>query len=334
MPRPLGKLRVLVSSSVLFDMENEHLIWEQDPQAYMEHMFKNKDVTLKKGACFHFVERLLSINEATENKDLIEISLFSKHDEYTGQRIEQSIKDHGLEFHMRSYVKGRPLSPNDLRAYGCDLLLTTDETDAQTAIDNGVAAAIIHAPNGDYENDNPTLNLWFDGDAVAFGDSAERVYKDKGLEGYRKHEFNNASNVVEAGPFTAFLQKLSTLKKDAQSADFNFPVKMMLITARGGAAAHRAMNTIHAHGIEFDEMHYLGGASKRDFLKEHEADIFFDDQIAHTGPASEVLACGIVPYRTGSPMSEHLAAEAKKKRALEKRRATIAKKKAASATNN
>lgn len=48
-------------------------------------------------------------------------------------------------------------------------------------------------------------------------------------------------------------------------------------------------------GRMFDEAFFLGGISKREVLKSFGANIFFDDQEAHTLPASEVVPTARVP---------------------------------------
>ena len=49
--------------------------------------------------------------------------------------------------------------------------------------------------------------------------------------------------------------------------------------------------------MRIDEVFFLGGIRKRDILQAFGAHIFFDDQSAHTLPASEVVPAARVPYK-------------------------------------
>lgn len=312
MARPLGKIRIMVSASALFDLREEDEIYKKDPKAYIDMMVGMREVPLKKGAAFEFIRGMLELNKvaaaAGYKESLVEITLFSKNDTRSGLRIENSIQHYGFDFEMRSYVNGRALNGQDLDAYGTDLFLTTNQKDAQIAIDAGVAAAVMNPRASDYAfRQDGKMHLWFDGDAVAFGDTAERRYRDEGLENYKRMEQEDRNNPVEAGPFTAFLVKLGQLREEFKQQKMNFPIHLSLLTARGGKAAARAMETINRLGISFDDSHFMGGAKKRTYLAKFDVDIFFDDQVAHTGPGSEVVPCATVPYRTGSAMFEFMA---------------------------
>jgi 5'-nucleotidase len=47
-------------------------------------------------------------------------------------------------------------------------------------------------------------------------------------------------------------------------------------------------------GIAVDEAMFLGGLSKKEFLREFEPDFFFDDQTGHCQTAAEVVPTGQV----------------------------------------
>jgi hypothetical protein len=74
------------------------------------------------------------------------------------------------------------------------------------------------------------------------------------------------------------------------------PFRIALVTARGGDARERVLRTFDAWGLSVDESHFLSGFPKAGILKAFRPHIFFDDQDAHVGPASEVVPSGRVPW--------------------------------------
>jgi len=71
-------------------------------------------------------------------------------------------------------------------------------------------------------------------------------------------------------------------------------IRTALVTARSAPAHERAIRTLMNWGIDVDEAMFLGGLSKREFLKEFEPDFFFDDQTGHCNAASSVAPTGHV----------------------------------------
>jgi len=52
----------------------------------------------------------------------------------------------------------------------------------------------------------------FDADAVVFSEESEIIFKEKGLEAFRKHEKDNENVPLKDGPFAALLRKLSYIQ--------------------------------------------------------------------------------------------------------------------------
>jgi 5'-nucleotidase len=71
-------------------------------------------------------------------------------------------------------------------------------------------------------------------------------------------------------------------------------IRTALVTARSAPAHERAIRTLMSWGIQVDEAMFLGGLTKKDFLKEFEPDFFFDDQTGHCETAAEVAPTGQV----------------------------------------
>ena len=64
--------------------------------------------------------------------------------------------------------------------------------------------------------------------------------------------------------------------------------------------------TIASITFEFEiaSVFFLGGIRKKDVLHAFGAHIFFDDQSAHTLPASEVVPSARVPYKNRGAVAE------------------------------
>ena len=73
------------------------------------------------------------------------------------------------------------------------------------------------------------------------------------------------------------------------------PIRTALVTARAAPAHERVIRTLRDWNIRIDEAIFLGGLEKGPFLKAFDADIFFDDQLAHCDSTRQYVATGHVP---------------------------------------
>jgi len=321
MARPMGHIRIMMSARVLLDLEKADEIYRaKGADAYTDYLRcrgrykKDFDPAvggrrLQKGPLHHFAAACLKLNEVA-GKPLVEIGLSCKDEQESALAIFRNIDLNGLgEINFRRATAGQDLSPADHEAFGTDMLLTRNRRDAQNATDIGIAAAAIHIPakGFDYRRaDNDQVRLWVDGDAVAFGSSAEVRYRTKGLEVYRELEDKEFDQGIEAGPFTEVLAKISQL--NAQFPRDQQPFEIVLVTARGANAGARALTFAEQHGFKFNGgMYFLGGASKAGPLKAHKPDLFLDDQLVHLEAACDYCPTGLVAYPKGSPMYEYSA---------------------------
>lgn len=336
MPRSLGKIRVMIASSALFDMREETTIWKEDPQKYDQYMYENQDVPCKPGAVFGLVQNMFDMNKKLKpflGEDLFEILIVTKNAvTSSGLRTEKSLLHYKFPQEAVFYYGGAPISINDHRAFETDLLLTTDYKDAQTAVDHDIAAAVMEPKRGDYETMSGRVKFWFDFDAVVSGGSAEAVFQEKGLDFYKKHEKKHANVPLEIGPFGSFLKKLSLIAKDFEglSKEFNEqsifrPIELSILTARGTDARLRAMNTLTELGIHIHKTRMLSGASKAPWLRENLPAIFFDDQPVHLKEGSIYVPCGHVFYPTGTPMHKIWQKRQEEKHAKEQKQDTAKK---------
>lgn len=92
------------------------------------------------------------------------------------------------------------------------MFLTSNSSDTQAAIKAGYAAGtVLNKTVVDDENDT-LLRLAFDFDSVLAGDESERIYKEKGMDEYRKWEKEHASTPLSIGPLEPLLKRISSFR--------------------------------------------------------------------------------------------------------------------------
>ena len=75
------------------------------------------------------------------------------------------------------------------------------------------------------------------------------------------------------------------------------PIRIALVTARSAPAHERVIRTLREWKVWVDEAFFLGGISKKEFLRAFGAHIFFDDQQVHTNLAAQAVPAARVPYK-------------------------------------
>ncbi len=288
-----NRMVIGVSSRALFDLTVENEIFErQGVEAYCRYQVEHEQEPLKPGPGFRLIRQLLGLNQ---NGPMVEVVIMSHNSPDTSLRVFNTIKHYGLAITRAVLVSGASLAPY-LTAFHTDLFLSAYEEDVQSAIDSGIAAGIICTERtyGETEEDD-RIRIAFDGDAVLFTDESERIFKDRGLIAFEKNEELNARRPLEEGPFAHFLRKLSDLQR--RIGLDNCPIRTALVTSRSAPAHERVIRTLRAWNVRVDEVFFLGGLEKKEFLKAFGAQIFFDDQSVHTLSASEEVPAARVPYR-------------------------------------
>ncbi len=292
-----GRLVIGVSSRALFDLNYENDIFEKEGvEAYCTYQVAHENEILKPGPGFRLIKSLLNINNLPGQEGRVEVIVMSRNSADTSLRVFNSIHEYGLNITRAVLASGSSLAPY-LAAFNTDLFLSADEGDVQKAIESGVAAGIICSDGlhtYDWNKEKDTIRIAFDGDAVLFSDESERIYQSEGLEAFERNEEKNAGNPMQAGPFAKFLKTISDLQKEFPPE--KSPIRTALVTARSAPAHERVVRTLRAWGVRIDEAFFLGGIAKKEILKAFGADIFFDDQLAHIGPAAEVVPTARVPY--------------------------------------
>ena len=299
------KLVIGVSSRALFDLETENKIFdEQGLEAYSKYQVEHEKDILKPGTAFPLVKALQQLN--ADGRYLTEIIIMSKNSADTSLRIFNSIEHYKLDIKRAALVGGVSISPY-LGAFKTDLFLSANEEDVQEAINANIAAGIICDHSHlriNSEDDIPQIRIAFDGDAVIFSDEAERIYQEYGLDAFAKHEQENAQKPLPEGPFAKLLKTISIIQQQFPAG--KVPIRTALVTARNAPAHERVVRTLMAWNVRIDEVFFLGGVQKSEVLKAFGANIFFDDQAAHTEPASKLVPSARVPYKQNQTDNEEI----------------------------
>ena len=287
------KLVIAISSRALFDLDEEHQVYEsQGLAAYSQYQIDHEDTPLAKGQAFPLASKLLALNDQLEDPLGVEIVLLSRNSADTGLRIFNSIEHYGLPITRAAFCGGEP-PWRYIQAFGCHLFLSSESADVRKALDNNVAAAtLVSRPLDGPARDD--IRFAFDGDAVIFSDEAEQIFKAEGLKAFTESEVAQRNEPLSGGPFKNFLSALHALQRafpESQS-----PIRTALVTARSAPAHERVIRTLRAWDIRLDESIFLGGLPKVEFLRAYDADVFFDDQQSHCNLAADHIATGHVPH--------------------------------------
>ena len=298
MAKGLGdKLVLAISSRALFDLSESHKVYlSSGVEAYRQYQIEHEDEILAPGDAFPLVEKLLNLNSRL-GRARVEVILVSRNSADTGLRVFNSIHHYGLAISRAAFVGGRSPYPY-LKAFGCDLFLSTHAEDVRAALDAGFAAATILS-GGASRAASDELRIAFDGDAVIFSDESERVYQSGGLEAFQAKERESAREPLRGGPFKGFLAALNLLQREFPDDDC--PIRTALVTARSAPAHERVIRTLREWGVRLDEALFLGGRHKGPFLEAFGADIFFDDSQHNIDSARHHVAAGHVPHGIANP---------------------------------
>lgn len=312
-----NRLIIGISTRALFDLRTENRIFEEEGvEAYAKYQREHETEILRPGPGFSLIKALLSLNTpagmggtpekggcAKEQEsgtgrhvsgNRVEVVLMSKNSPDISLRIFRSIEHYGLDITRFFFTSGAPMAPY-LAAFRTDLFLSACEEDVRAAIEAGIAAGIV-CGEGNHYKESPSdgkIRIAFDADAVIFSDEAENVFRKEGLEAFENSEKKKADIPLCAGPFARFLHTISDWQQEYAPGES--PIRTALVTARSAPAHERVIRTLRAWNVRIDEACFLGGVTKRDVLAAFGAQIFFDDQQVHVGPAAEVVPSARVP---------------------------------------
>jgi 5'-nucleotidase len=287
------KLVVAISSRALFNLDDSHRVFQEKGEgAYHQYQIDHEEEILQPGVAFPLVQKLLALNKGAAKHPHVEVVLLSRNSADTGLRVMNSIRHYKLDVTRAAFTRGESPYPY-VSAYGTNLFLSADPQDVRQSLEAGFAAATIYSGSVG-ANPSAQLRIAFDGDAVLFSDEAERVYRKDGLQAFNDNESTAAREPLTGGPFKNFLAALHRIQADYPLE--KSPIRTALVTARGAPAHERVIRTLRAWNIRIDEMMFLGGLEKGEFLRAFGADIFFDDQHANCESTSKHVATGHVPH--------------------------------------
>ena len=286
-------LVVAISSRALFDLDDAHQLYlSEGLDAYMRYQMAHENEILRPGIAFPLVQKLLNLNKLNP-ASRVEVILLSRNSGNSGLRIFNSIEHYGLDVVRAAFTNGAPPHAY-IEAFGADLFLSAHAEDVKQALDAGFAAASI-LPGAANAQRFPELRIAFDGDAVLFGDEAERVFREQGMANFHESERALAQTPLSGGPFRGFLSALHRLQ--TVFGIENPPIRTALVTARSAPAHKRVILTLRDWEIRLDEALFLGGRDKGPFLAAFGADIFFDDQSKNVASAAaKNVAAAHVPH--------------------------------------
>jgi len=287
-----GKLVVAISSRALFDFEEENRVFEREGEpAYIALQYGRLDVPAREGVAFPLVKKLLAFN--TPQASRVEVVILSKNDPVSGLRVFRSAHLAGLALERGVFTRGR--SPyRYLEALKANLFLSANENDVLGALQAKCPAARVYPESAQAASRHADeVRIAFDGDAVLFSDEAELIYQRDGLEAFTRHEATRALQPLPPGPFKPLLEALHRLQTEKEGP---MRIRTALVTARSAPAHERAVRTLMEWNIAVDELMFLGGLDKGEFLKAFEPDFYFDDQRGHVDSARAHVAAGHVPF--------------------------------------
>src|SRR5574343_352217 len=219
MPATLeGQLVVAISSSALFDFEEENRVFEQgDDRAYMQLQLGRLEEPARPGVAFSLVRKLLAFNDAEAQR--VEVVILSRNDPVSGMRVFRSAQHYGLPIQRGSFTRGQP-PWRYLKPLNANLFLSAHLPDVRAALDAGVPAAQVYPHSARASEAHPNeLRIAFDGDAVLFSDEAERIFQAQGLDAFQRHEVSRAATPLPPGPFKPLLQALHRLQRSDDTGD-------------------------------------------------------------------------------------------------------------------
>lgn len=298
--RPRPALRIGISTRALFDLEEENALFERDgPAAYDRHQVENEHIPLGPGSGFRLIRGLLALNEHLPDDEQVEVVIMSRNSADVSIRVFESCRALDLAIQSGAFTSGRPLS-DYLRAFDVDLFLSRSQSDVQAAIDAGMAAAVVLDTPACTPGTSDGVRIAFDADCVIVSEESERIYKSQGLPAFEQHEREKAHMPIPPGPHARLLGTLSKIQK--RLGPRSSLLRVAIVTARGYPSHERLVRTLRSWDVRVDEAFFMNGNPKDRVLEAFGADMFFDDQEKHLGPASALVPSSRVPYDSASPL--------------------------------
>ena len=195
------ELVVAISSRALFDLEEEHRLFEEKGySAFRDFQLAHKKDVLKPGVAFPFVRRLLSLNERFAPYRPLRVVVLSRNSPETAQRFFYSCRHYELPILAGAFTSGHSTFPY-IRPFNVSLFLSANRENVKRAIEAGLPAGLVLPGHKEIEDDiDSSLRIAFDFDGVIAGDESERAFQQGGLAAFHEWEEHNAERPHQAGP--------------------------------------------------------------------------------------------------------------------------------------
>ena len=298
-----NQLVIAVSSRALFNLEEEHLLFEKEGiAAYRKYQLENIHRPLSPGVAFGFVERLLRLNDLFPDQEPFRVVVLSRNSPETGQRFFASCRHYNLPIKAGAFTSGHSTLPY-LQAFDASLFLSANRDNVINAVHRGQPAGWVlpvPAKNLSEDEDNE-LRIAFDFDGVIIDDEAEREYRRDGLLAFQSHEISKRETPHGPGPLHKLFMKLAKFQELDAKRGKNDPyykpaIRISIVTARGAPSEQRLITTLKSLGMSAAELFLLGGLPKSRILDALKPHIFFDDQLTHLELAANTIPSVLVPF--------------------------------------
>lgn len=297
------ELVVAISSRALFDLEEEHRLFEEKGySAFRDFQLAHKKDVLKPGVAFPFVRRLLSLNERFAPYRPLRVVVLSRNSPETAQRFFYSCRHYELPILAGVFTSGHSTFPY-IRPFNVSLFLSANRENVKRAIEAGLPAGLVLPGHKEIEDDtDSSLRIAFDFDGVIAGDESERAFQQGGLAAFHEWEEHNAERPHQAGPLRGLFEKLSSLQRldyDLHGRDdpyFHPALRISIVTSRGAPSEERLIKTLKTFGMSAAELVLLDGLNKRPVLEAIRPHIFFDDQLRHLEDTASVVPSVLIPF--------------------------------------
>ncbi len=297
------ELVVAISSRALFDLEEEHRLFEEKGySAFRDFQLAHKKNVLKPGVAFPFVRRLLSLNERFAPYRPLRVVVLSRNSPETAQRFFYSCRHYELPILAGAFTSGHSTFPY-IRPFNVSLFLSANRENVKRAIEAGLPAGLVLPGHKEIEDDtDSSLRIAFDFDGVIAGDESERAFQQGGLAAFHEWEEHNAERPHQAGPLRGLFEKLSSLQRldyDLHGRDdpyFHPALRISIVTSRGAPSEERLIKTLKTFGMSAAELVLLDGLNKRPVLEAIRPHIFFDDQLRHLEDTASVVPSVLIPF--------------------------------------
>lgn len=254
------KVVIAVSSRALFDLEEEHALFEEKGyKAFRDHQVRYQNTPLRPGVAFPFVRRLLALNELYGDLAPFRVIALSRNSPETAQRFFHSCRHYaGLVMPSPVGDEDDDASPTLRIAFDFDGVIADDESEREYQKEGLSGFHRLEQEKASTPHSPGPLRRLFEQ-----------------LSAFQRFDYNHRG---AADPY------------------FEPAVRISIVTARGAPSEERLITTLKSFGMSAAELFLLDGLDKQPFLKAIRPHIFFDDQANNLKPSLNIVPSVLVPF--------------------------------------